>query len=226
MNLGNPPPENGPVSVRVWSDFACFTRPEFGVERVSYPIMTPTAAVGVLDAIFWKPQFRWRVAAIDTLRPAGWVQVRRNEIRTRQTYRITRGWADGDDAGLDVADVRTQRSGLILFKVAYVIHAHADVCAGVHEQAAKFRDQLRRRVDRGQCHERPYLGCREFPCEFGPFDPEEPKHNWSENLGPMILSVYSGLPGASAAGKASPIFFNAEVKRGRMTVPKMPEGRR
>lgn len=226
MTVTNAPPDSGPVSVRVWSDFACFTRPEFGVERVSYPIMTPTAAVGVLDAIFWKPQFRWRITAIDSLRPAGWVQVRRNEIQARQTYRIAKGWANGDDIGLDAAEVRTQRSGLILFKVAYVIHAHAELCPGVKENGPKFRDQLRRRVNRGQCHERPYLGCREFPCEFGPFDPDEPRYEWSEDLGPMILSVYSGPPDSSRTGSAAPIFFNAEVQEGRMAVPRLEGGRR
>lgn len=226
MSSKNAPPDSGPVSVRVWSDFACFTRPEFGVERVSYPIMTPTAAVGVLDAIFWKPQFRWRITAIDSLSPAGWIQVRRNEIQARQTYRIAKSWAVGEDAGLDAAEVRTQRSGLILHKVAYVIHAHAEVSPGVQENAAKFRDQLRRRVSRGQCHERPYLGCREFPCEFGPFDPDEARYEWSEDLGPMILSVYSGSTDASLPGTASPIFFNARVDNGRMTVPKLQDGRR
>ncbi|MGQ0680417.1 MAG: type I-C CRISPR-associated protein Cas5c [Actinomycetota bacterium] len=223
---GNPPPASGPISLKVWGDFACFTRPEFGVERVSYPMMTPTAAVGVLDAIFWKPQFRWRIAAIDVLRPAGWIQVRRNEIQNRQTYRVAKGWAEGDDAGLDVAEVRTQRSGLILYGVAYAIHAHAEVCLGVPEQPAKFRDQLRRRVERGQCHERPYLGCREFPCEFAPFDSEEPRYRWSEHLGPMVLSVYSGSMNASGPGEASPLFFDAEVRGGRLTVPGLPEGRR
>lgn len=226
MSAKNAPPESAPVSVRVWSDFACFTRPEFGVERVSYPILTPTAAIGVLDAIFWKPQFRWRIAAIDTLRPAGWVQVRRNEIKVRQTYRTAKGWAEGDDTGLDITDVRTQRSSLILSGVAYVIHAHVEMCPGIQENGAKFRDQLRRRISRGQCHERPYLGCREFPCEFGPYDPGEPRYQWSEDLGPMVLSVYSGPPEASTPGTASPIFFNANVRDGRMAVPRLEAGRR
>ena len=103
------PPGGNPVSVKVWGAFACFTRPEFGVERVSYETMTPTAAIGVLDAIFWKPEFRWRIVAIDTLRPVRWIQVRRNEIQSRQTFRVAEGWAEGDDIGLDIASDRTQR---------------------------------------------------------------------------------------------------------------------
>lgn len=224
--MTNRPPNGGPVAVRVWGDFACFTRPEFGVERVSYPTMTPTAAVGVLDAIFWKPEFRWRIVAIDILRPVRWVQVRRNEITTRQTARIARGWADGDDEGCDAASHRAQRAGLLLAGVAYVIYAQADVRRGVDAHPAKFRDQLRRRVTRGQYHEHPYLGCREFSCDFSDPDPEESAVVWNEDLGPMIHSVYAGPDDPRQRGAASPIFFDARVESGRLNVPPLPTGRR
>jgi CRISPR-associated protein Cas5d len=222
----NPAPEGGPVSVKVWGDFACFTRPEFGVERVSYPTMTPTAAVGVLDAIFWKPEFRWRIVAIDTLHPIAWLQVRRNEIRSRQTAQVARSWAARDDTGLDVTEVRTQRAGLLLSNVAYVIHAHADVRSSINEHPAKFRDQLRRRVARGQYHEHPYLGCREFSCDFSEFDPDEPRIAWTEELGPMIHSVYTGAEDPRTPAQAAPTFFDARVLDGRLLVPRLQEGRR
>lgn len=228
MTVAYEAPSGGPVSVKVWGDFACFTRPEFGVERVSYPAMTPTAAVGVLDAIFWKPQFRWRVVAVDVLRPVQWLQVRRNEITKRQTLRIAKSWADGDDEGFDAGSPthRAQRAGLILADVAYVIHAHADVRSGVDEHPAKFRDQLRRRVRRGQYHEHPYLGCREFPCDFSDPGSTDVPVPWTTHLGPMVHSVYGGPDDPAVAGSASPIFFDASVDNGRISVPRLPAGRR
>jgi CRISPR-associated protein Cas5d len=220
------PPPGGPVAVKVWGDYACFTMPEFGVERVSYSTMPPTAAIGILEAIYWKPQFRWRITAIDTLRPVRHIQVRRNEIQNRQTVLIAKGWMNGEDEGLDAAAVRTQRAALVLTEVAYVIYAHAEVLPGVSEDHAKFRDQLRRRVERGQCFERPYLGCREFSCDFGPPGPSDIPIEWTQDIGPMILSVYSGDPDPRVAGNPSPIFFNAIVRDGRLMVPPLPQGRR
>ncbi len=221
-------PGGGPISVKVWGDFALFTRPEFGVERVSYPALTPTAAVGVLDAIFWKPEFRWRIVAIDVLRPVQWLQVRRNEITSRQTMRIAKAWGEGDDEGFDAASSqhRAQRAGLILAAVAYVIHAHADVRSGFNSHPAKFRDQLRRRVRRGQYHEHPYLGCREFPCDFSDPGPDDSRVPWTEHLGPMIHSVYSGPEDPGQRATPSPLFFDAQVEHGRISVPRLPAGRR
>lgn len=224
MTLTIPP--GGPVSVKVWGPLACFTMPEFGVERVSYPTMTPTAAVGILDAIYWKPEFRWRVSAIDTLRPVRHIQLRRNEITARQTLATAKRWMIGADDGLDVAAERTQRATLALADVAYVIWAHAELRSGVAENHAKFRDQLRRRVDRGQCFERPYLGCREFVCDFGPPGDDDTAIEWTEDIGPMIHSVYSGDSDPRVAAEASPIFFDAVLRHGRLVVPPLPEGRR
>lgn len=214
-----------PVSVKVWGNFACFTRPEFGVERVSYPTMTPTAAVGVLDAIFWKPQFRWRVVAIDVLKPVRWMQLRRNEIQSRQTANVAKRWAEGDDGGLDIASDRTQRSTLLLTDVAYVIHAQAEVQPGIEDGPAKYRDQFRRRVNRGQCHERPYLGCREFVADFAPADGDHPI-TWTEDLGLMVHSVYAGNTERAKRANVEPIFFAARIADGRLAIPPLPEGRR
>lgn len=220
------PPAGHPIAVKAWGSFACFTRPEFGVERVSYPIMTPTAAVGLLDAIFWKPEFRWRIAAIDALLPVRWLQVRRNEITSRQTERIARGWATGNDEGFDAAEHRTQRAALVLAEVAYVIYAHVELRVGVEAHPAKYRDQLRRRVTRGQCHERPYLGSREFSCDFSDPGPDDHPVAWDEQLGPMVHSVYAGPDDHRVAAAAAPIFFDAHVVGGRLRIPPLPAGRR
>lgn len=225
MTVAQPPPGN-PVAVKAWGEFACFTRPEFGVERVSYPTMTPTAAVGFLDAIFWKPEFRWRVVAIDTLRPLQWLQVRRNEITGRQTTRIAAGWFDGGDEGFDAAEHRAQRAALLLADVAYVIYAQVALRSGVDAHPAKYRDQLRRRVSRGQCFERPYLGCREFSAQFADPEPEDVPIVWDDDLGPMIHSVYAGPDDHLIPATAAPLFFDAHVRSGRLSVPPLPEGRR
>jgi CRISPR-associated protein Cas5d len=221
-------PPGNPVAVKVWGEFACFTRPEFGVERVSYPTMTPTAAVGLLDAIFWKPEFRWRVVAIDTLRPLQWLQVRRNEITGRQTERTAAGWADSNDEGFDAADAkhRTHRAGLLLADVAYIIYAQASLLPGVDAHPAKYRDQLRRRVNRGQCYERPYLGCREFSAQFADPEPEDIPIPWNDDLGPMIHSIYAGSDDHLSPATAAPLFFHARVSSGRLSIPRLPEGRR
>src|SRR5437016_4131489 len=152
-----------PVEVRVWGDWACFTRPELKAERVSYPMMTPSAARGVLEAIFWKPEFRWAVRQIHVLRPRSetdtWgtsfyrhFSIMRNEIGKRAT---------GDPISLGDEGVRQQRHTLALRDVAYLIRADVKVRPGVSEDSAKYRDQFQRRVRRGQCYHRPYLGCRE-----------------------------------------------------------------
>lgn len=225
MTVPQPPPGD-PVAVKAWGEFACFTRPEFGVERVSYPTMTPTAATGLLDAIFWKPEFRWRVVAIDTLRPLRWLQVRRNEITGRQTERIAAGWSSGDDEGFDAAEHRAQRAGLLLADVAYVIYAQVTLLPGVDAHPAKYRDQLRRRVSRGQCFERPYLGCREFSAQFADPQPQDVPIAWDDDLGPMIHSVYAGPDDHRSPATAAPLFFDAKVRSGRLTVPPLPKGRR
>jgi CRISPR-associated protein Cas5d len=200
--------------------------PEFGVERVSYQTITPTAAVGILDAIFWKPEFRWRIVAIDILKPIHHIQLRRNEVTSRQTFDRAVEWAKGHDEGLDVATARTQRATLALQDVAYVLWAHAEVRRGVREDHAKFRDQLRRRVDKGQCFERPYLGSREFVAHFGPPLEDDRAIEWTQHLGPMIHSVYAGDDDPRVAGTASPLYFDAVVRRGRLVVPPLPKGRR
>lgn len=161
-----------PVAVQVWGDYACFTRPEFGAEKVSYPVMTPTAARGLLEAIFWKPEFEWRIVAIDVLRPVQWARVFRNGIGARQTVTAARKWIV-NGGGYDAAVDRQQFNTLLLRDVAYVVHAEPRVVRG-GDDPAKYRDQFRRRVNRGQFLVAPYLGCREFVAYFSEPDGTEP----------------------------------------------------
>jgi CRISPR-associated protein Cas5d len=150
---------DSPVEVRVWSlkeaPYACFTRPEMKVERVSYPVMTPSAARGALEMIFWKPQFTWRVEEIVVLNPIRYFSILRNEVNSRASERSARGW-EKNGGGFVASDDRAQRNTLALRDVAYIIRANVALKPGVDDDPAKFRDQFRRRVARGQCFAQPY----------------------------------------------------------------------
>ncbi len=205
-----------PLAVKVWGPLACFTRPEMKVERVTYEVMTPSAARGVLEAIFWKPEFCWQVRTIEVLAPIRRQSIQRNEVKTKAAPQTVRKWADGEDKGFFADDDRTQRHTLALRDVAYVIHA--DIVLQAHaagESEAKYRDQFRRRVARGQCFQRPYLGCREFAAEFGEPDGEEQPIDRSEDLGRMLLDLRYD----AAGGRTVPVFFAARLDRGVLTVP-------
>ena len=205
-----------PLEVRVWGDFALFTRPEMKVERVSYSVMTPSAARGVLEAIFWKPEMRWIVEEIHVLRPINYFSILRNEITTRQSPGVAQGWAR-TGGGFDAPSDRTQRHSLALRDVAYLILAQIGVRPGVGEDVAKYRDQFRRRVARGQCHSMPYLGCREFSASFGPPLPNEaPATEVDGDLGRMLLDIDYVTDGS---GRGQPRFFEARAERGVMRVP-------
>jgi CRISPR-associated protein Cas5d len=177
-----------PVVVQVSGAIALFSRPELKVERVSYPVMTSTAAVGVLEAIFWKPEMRYRVVAIEVLKPIREISIRRNE--TSQVISI-------EDARrgkrVDTAAHRDQRNAVCLREVAYRIYAHVETTQQATKPAAAYRDQFRRRVTRGACFHQPYLGTREFSADFG--DPDDaPPIDHTEDLGVMIHSIHFGPP--------------------------------
>jgi CRISPR-associated protein Cas5d len=201
-----------PFRLRVWGDLACFTRPEMKVERVSYPVMTPSSARGVLEAILWKPEITWRVERIDRLKPPRFVQVRRNEVALKASI---------DRDAILVQDVRQQRAALMLRDVAYVIHARLALTdkAGPEDPLAKYVAMFDRRARAGQCFQRPCLGCRELAADFRLLAEGEP----------------DPIPDAEAAGDEDlgwvfhhldrrtrptvPRFFHARVEAGRMTVP-------
>ena len=196
------------LSVKVWGPYACFTRPEMKVERVSYPVMTPSAARGILEAIFWKPEFSWRVGEIWVLNPIQHFSILRNEVKSKASPR-SRGpyYADED---------RTQRHTLGLRDVAYVIRGDVALRPHCHEDPAKYRDQFRRRVQRGQCFHRPALGCREFAADFAPVtDDDRPANGLSMDLGLMLFDLRFSENG----GPHEPRFFRASLEDGVLAVP-------
>lgn len=209
------------LKVKVWGEWACFTRPEMKVERVSYPVMTPSAARGILEAIYWKPEFRWRVRKIAVLKPIRYFPILRNELKNKAAVSSIQRWGPQDHYLAD-AD-RAQRHTLALRDVAYIIYA--DVAVAPHAQGenpAKFRDQFRRRVARGQCYHQPYLGCREFAAFFAPPDPQDVPIDISEDLGMMLFDLEYE---PDESGRGSPVFFAARLERGILRIPDLPAGR-
>lgn len=203
--------------LKIWGDYACFTRPEMKVERVSYDVMTPSAARGVLDAICWKPAIRWVVSRIDVLKPIRWCSVRRNEVANVVSTDTVKAVMRGGNAelALYIEDCRQQRAGLILRHVAYVIHAHFEMTdkAGSDDNRAKFEEMFERRARKGQCMHRPYLGCREFPADFALLEAPEPSVVQSKELGWMLHDMdYAQDP-------PQPRFFKAELVKGSVQVP-------
>ena len=159
------------VRLHVWGERACFTRPEMKVERVSYDVMTPSAARGILEAIYWKPAIRWTVDRIHVLNPIRFQSFRRNEVAAVASGQLAKSAmkrGDVNGLGLVVEDNRQQRATLMLVDVAYTIEAHFELSerAGTDDQPAKHAAMFQRRAQKGQCFHRPCFGAREFPADF------------------------------------------------------------
>jgi CRISPR-associated protein Cas5d len=217
-------PDQHVVQVKVWGEFACFTRPDMKVERVSYPVMTPSAARGILEAILWKPEFRWWVRAIHVLKLIQFIPVRRNEVEGKASIQAIANWikgkkqfsplfADSDEKG---KGGRTQRNTVALRDVAYLIEASIHLPNGFSAEnpPVKYREMFERRVEKGQCHARPVLGCREFAADFGPPDGSEQPIPDSRDLGLMLLDVIH-----PKRGERAPRFFAARLEQGILHVP-------
>lgn len=204
------------LAVRVWGDLACFTRPELKVERVSYEVMTPSAARGIMEAIFWKPEIAWRVSRISVLRPIRHFSVLRNEIDQVISPRTVSGWmSDGSHETFFADEHRAQRHTLALRDVAYRVEAEMVLRSPVPEGIGKYVAQFQRRVQKGQCYVRPCLGCREFPAHFAEVDPAELPVPVSAALGQMLFDLRYDR----ASGRADPVFFTAELRDGVIEVP-------
>ncbi|MBL4827684.1 MAG: type I-C CRISPR-associated protein Cas5, partial [Spongiibacteraceae bacterium] len=149
--------------LEVTGDFACFTRPEMKVERVSYDVITPSAARSIFEAILWKPAIEWHIHKIEVLKPVSWINLRRNEVgAVLSTANIKKAMNGGGDPALYIEDERQQRAGLFLRDVAYRLHASFSLTdkAGPHDNDGKFSETFKRRAKKGQCINQPYLGCR------------------------------------------------------------------
>jgi CRISPR-associated protein Cas5d len=221
------------LQVKVWSeDGALFTRPEFGAERVSYPVITPSAARGVLEAIFWKPEFYWCIRTIKVLKPIRHFSILRNEVNSWQSASS----AKSPDYHYFADDDRAQRHSLCLRDVAYIISADIQLKSHADAPEAKYRAQFRRRVTKGQCHHQPYLGTREFSAFFAEPDGTEQPIDHTDELGLMLWDLdfvsdpeakqlefltHNADGGTVTKGTAKPKFFRAKLEQGVMQVPEV-----
>jgi len=183
------------------------------VERVTYPVMTPSAARGILEAIFWKPEFQWRIQEIWVLKPIRHFSILRNEINRRQSEDSARRWVT-NGGGYFADEDRAQRHTLALRDVAYIIRADVVPKEPGEAAYAKYRDQFRRRLQRGQCLHRPYLGCREFACDFAEPDGTEVPIPLTDDLGLMLADL-----DYDSEESKTPKFFNARLENGILRVP-------
>lgn len=201
--------------VLISGDRACFTRPEMKVERVSYEVITPSAARGVLEAILWKPAIRWVITRIYVLKPIQWFSIQRNEVTDKISTRTVQAAMQGGVLEpLVVDEKRAQRHTLGLRDVAYVIEAGFALTknAGPDDNSIKFRDMFERRVQKGQCYRRPYLGCREFAAEFGPAPTNLKSISETKDLGWMLYDIEFG------EDQNTPHFFFARMDNGVVDV--------
>ncbi len=207
--------------LEVSGDFACFTRPEMKVERVSYDVMTPSSARAVFESILWKPAIRWHVEKIEVLKPIRWVSIRRNEVGAVVSVRNAQEAMNkgSGNLGLNIEDERQQRAGLFLRDVAYRIHAHFELLpnAGENNTPGKFLDMFERRAEKGQCVNQPYLGCREFACDFKLVDTTQPQPAAIEETRDLGWMLHD-MDYANAADP-QPRFFRAQLADGVLNVP-------
>jgi CRISPR-associated protein Cas5d len=228
--------------IEVWGDYACFTRPEMKVERVSYDVITPSAGRAIFEAIFWKPAVRWRVKMIEVLAPIRWISVRRNEVSFVASSPLGYFVDDIDDSGKP--KWRQQRAGLLLRDVRYRLHAELEFIpparraeaknptpdwlqdATEHhllrsdENPGKYNSIFERRARKGQCFNQPYLGCREFSCHFR-FEEnpakaamEVPPIKESRDLGFMLYDIDFSSPDGP-----QPAFFRPKLVEGAVQIP-------
>lgn len=201
------------VKMEVWGEYACFSRPELKVERVSYDVPTPSAARGMLESIYYHPGLKWHIDRIYVLNPIRFVNLRRNEVKSKILASSILSEINGKsgsciDRGADIQ----QRAAMMLRDVHYVIEAHFDMTdqAAPSDNPGKFQDIIKRRLRRGQCFHQPYLGCRECTAHFQLWEREAiPAISESRDLGLMLFDMdYSDLQ------NIQPMFFRAKMGNG------------
>ncbi len=208
------------LRLRARGPLACFTRPELKVERVSYPVMTPSAARGLLEAVLWKPAIAWHIERIRVLKEIKFTAFRRNEVNTKASIPKLATIKTGGTAPLYFADDdRAQRNTVALCDVDYVIEAHFTITdnAGSDDNMNKFVEMFNRRVAKGQHFHQPYFGCREFVAEVLVADEAQPAITESPDLGVMLWDIRFSMDGNG------PVFFPARLNKGILEVPADPE---
>lgn len=208
------------VRIRVWGDYALFSRPELKVERCSYDVMTPSAARGILEAIYWHPGMRWLVDKIYVVKPIQFTSIRRNEVKSKALASNALSVMNGSAKPLYISSKEdiVQRAAILLRDVEYVIEAHFEMSDAAYkgDNPGKFKDIIMRRLRRGECYHMPYFGCREFPAHFELYN-DDTVHTAYEgtekDLGYMMYDFDYSDP-----EDICPIFFRACMKDGILDV--------
>jgi len=226
------------ITLEIAGDYALFSRPEMKVERVSYDVITPSAARGILEAIYWKPQIRWIIDEITVINPIRFTNIRRNEISQKVSERNVKTVMNGGSAilGINIEDTRQQRASLLLKDVRYLIKAHLEILdcrmdRGGQELppnviAGKHLAMFKRRASKGQAFHQPYLGCREFPARFSLIESgaDLPTPHESlltdKDLGFMLHDIeFDQDPRTKKVNSTTPHFFRAQMNQGVIIVP-------
>lgn len=206
------------IQLEVWGDYALFSRPELKVERMSYDVPTPSAARGLVEAVYFHPGLRWHIDRIHVLKPICFSSIRRNEVDSKLLSSTARSAAQGNSVPLYLVTSQSivQRASLVLQKVHYVIEAHFTMTdrAAPGDNPGKFQDIVTRRMERGQCFHTPYFGCREFPAHFrrwagGPI----PAINETRDLGLMLYDFDYTNP-----QNITPTYFRARLENGVLNI--------
>lgn len=210
------------VQVEVWGDRALFTRPELSVERVSYDVITPSAARGLLESIYWHPGMRYVIDRIHVINPIRFTNVRRNEVKSKALASTMRTAAAGGGKlpYINTKDDIQQRASLLLIDVRYVIEAHFDLTdkATPEDNTGKFKDIIKRRLKRGQCYSMPYFGTREFPAHFKAYDGSLSSRGFYETDGERDLGLMLYDMDYEDPKNITPMFFRAVMRDGVIDV--------
>lgn len=212
------------IKLKIWGDYACFSRPEMKVERVSYDVITPSAARGILEAIYWKPAIRWVIDEIKVVNPIKFENIKRNELSgVISSNTVKRAYLGSKDVNLyqSTKDI-VQRGAMVLKDVCYYISAHFELTdkVGESDTVEKHYNIALRRAKKGQCFHRPYLGCREFSAQFELAD-EDYEESFYENsekyLGYMLWDM-------DFKNEELPLFFRPTMKDGVISIPDLQRG--
>lgn len=205
------------VKVKVWGDYAMFTRPEMKTERCSYDVITPSAARGIMEAIYWHPGMKWVIDKIYIMKPIRFSSVRRNEVKKKiSADKLLQAYNGGNkELYISTKEDIVQRASLLLCDVCYVIEAHFEMTEKANEtdNPGKFKDIIMRRLRKGECYHMPCMGCREFPAHFSLYEEEEIHTAYDvvseKDLGYMLYDMdYSDL------NNIQPMFYRAVMRNG------------
>lgn len=197
------------ITIEISGTYACFSRPELKVERVSYEVMTPSAARGIIEAVFWRPAIRWIIDEIRVCKPIVFETIRRNEVKKKAAT----------PNPLAASEERTQRASMILKNVHYLVTAHFELTsqATASDNEGKFTDMIKRRLRKGQFYHKPYLGVREFPAEVRLVEPDEDAPQpvqETRSLGLMLYDIDYLKDEEGFVRAFSPTFFMGEMENG------------